>query len=184
MPASGAFCIAGGLNRPMAGKDKARCFSWAVAVGGALYRILINIMKGGGYMKQFSDKFYSRMFLISAIWNFYFSLSGLLLPQLNLKLCYGEEVAIDIMNNFYSYTLYNFQQSSILLVGIGYYIVSRNVNKNHGLVLLGIIGKLFFFVYFSYMYFTMRTTTVSFLAVIGDFIFSILFAYFLVQKRK
>lgn len=135
-------------------------------------------------MKKFSDKIYSRMFLVSAIWNFYFSLTGILMPKLNLKLCYGADVASDIFNNFYSYTLYNFQQATILIFGIGYYIVSRDVNKNHGMVVLGIIGKTFFFVYFTYMYFTARTTIVPFLAVIGDFIFSVLFAYFLVQKRK
>ena len=135
-------------------------------------------------MQEFSDKVYSRMFLISAIWNLYFSITALLLPKLNLTLCYGEEVASGILNNFYSYMLYNFQGAAILVFGIGYYIVSRDVSKNHGIVVIGIIGKLFFFVYYTYMYFITRATIVPFLAVIGDFIFSILFAYFLVQKRK
>jgi hypothetical protein len=80
--------------------------------------------------------------------------------------------------------LYNFQGATILIFGFGYYLVSRDVNKNHGIVIMGIIGKLFFFVYYTYMYFTMHATIVAFLAVIGDLIFSILFAYFLVQKRK
>ncbi len=134
-------------------------------------------------MKEFSDKTYSRMFLVSAIWNLYFSISALFLPKLNLTLCYGEEVASGILNNFYSYMLYNFQGAAILIFGFGYYIVSRDVTKNHGIVLMGIIGKLFFFGYYTYMYVTMHATIVPFLAVTGDFIFSLLFAYFLAQKR-
>jgi hypothetical protein len=58
-------------------------------------------------MKKFSDKIYSRMFLISAVWNLYFSISALLLPKMNLTLCYGEDVASDVLNNFYSYMLYH-----------------------------------------------------------------------------
>ncbi|MBN2158966.1 MAG: hypothetical protein JW807_06190 [Spirochaetes bacterium] len=135
-------------------------------------------------MKEFSDKAYGRMFLISAIWNFYFAITALFFPKFNLTLCYGERIASDILNNFYSHMLYNFQGAVILIFGFGYYIVSRNVSRNHGIVVLGIIGKLFFFAYYTYMYLTMRATVVAFLAVLGDFIFSMLFAYFLAQKRK
>src|SRR5208283_3830281 len=99
-------------------------------------------------------------FLISAIWNLYFSISAIFFPEYTLKLAYGEEVASAIFNNYYTYTFYNFQSAAILVFGIGYYIVSRDVSKNHGIVLLGIIGKLFFFIYYTIMYFTLHSSVI------------------------
>ena len=135
-------------------------------------------------MKQFSDTIYSRMFLISAIWNLYFSLGSIVMPGLSLKLAFGADVARDVLNNYYAYTFYNFMSLSVLIFGAGYYIVSRDVNKNRGIVLLGLAGKLIFFTYYTVSYFTSHCTILMFLTVAGDFIFSILFGYFLVQKIK
>jgi hypothetical protein len=135
-------------------------------------------------MKQFSDRAYSRMFLVSAIWNLYLSLGSIFMPELSVKLGFGADAVPTILNNYYTYTFYNFMSASVLVFGIGYYIVSRDVNKNHGIVLIGIIGKLVFFVYYTIAYFTSHCTVLMFLAVLGDFIFSIMFIYFLVQKRK
>jgi hypothetical protein len=135
-------------------------------------------------MKQFSDKAYSRFFLVSAIWNFYFSISALAMREFNIKVAFGEEAVSAVTGNFFATTFYNFMFAAVLVFGIGYYIVSRDVTRNHGIVLLGIIGKLCFFVYYGVMYIQSQCTIVAMLSVTGDFIFALLFAYFLVQKRQ
>jgi cytochrome c biogenesis factor len=135
-------------------------------------------------MKQFSDRAWSRFFLVSAIWNLYFSISALAMRDFNLKLAFGDEAPAAVAGNFYASTFYNFMFAAVLVFGIGYYIVSRDVNRNHGIVLLGIIGKLCFFVYYGIMYIQSQCTIVAFLSVTGDFIFALLFLYFLLQKRQ
>ena len=50
--------------------------------------------------------------------------------------------------------LYNlFFRIATVLNGIGYYIVGRDINKNHGIVLLGIIGKIIIFIFFLVAFF-------------------------------
>jgi len=136
-------------------------------------------------MIQLSKKFYSMMFLLGALWNASFSIPGLLFPEFSMNIAFGPDMDQSlILGNYYSYSIYLFWWGSVLLFGIGYYIVSRDINKNRGIVWMAVIAKLCFFYFFTYSYFTGRSTVLSFLGGSGDLVFTILFLNFLWQSRK
>jgi hypothetical protein len=136
-------------------------------------------------MIQFSEKFYRALFFIGALWNMSFSVPGLIFPEFSLRLTFGPEMDQSlVLGNYYAHSIYLFWWASVLLFGIGYFIVSLDIWKNRGIVWLGIIGKLCFYYFFTYSYFTGRSTVLSFLGGSGDFIFTILFLNFLWQTRK
>ena len=135
-------------------------------------------------MKRLPDNFYRAMFFLGALWNFSFSLSGLAFPAFSMGLTFGPgmDQAL-ITGNYYSRSMYLFWWGAVLIFGIGYYIVSRDTSKNRGIVWMAVIGKLTFFFFFTYSYFTGRSTLLSFLGGSGDFGFTILFLLFLWQTR-
>lgn len=135
-------------------------------------------------MKEITDKDFSSMFLVAALYNFIAAFVMLALPEISIRMELGENAVQAILNNYYAYTFYNFTWLFVFIFGIGYYIVSRDVNKNHGIVVTGIIGKVLFYVYFAIAYFMSNCTILMLMSVSGDLLFSGLFAYFLYKKRK
>ena len=89
-----------------------------------------------------------------------------------------------LLGNYYAHSMYLFWWGVVLVFGIGYYLVSRDVNKNRGIVWMGVIGKLCFFFFLTYSYLIAKSTILSFLGGTGDFIFTILFLNFLWQTRN
>jgi hypothetical protein len=135
-------------------------------------------------MKQFSDRVWKAVFLVAAIWNIYFSITAIIMRDFNMQVYFGEEAATVLSGNYYAVVFYNLLWAAVLVFGIGFYIVSRDVNRNQGIVLLAIIGKLCFLVYYAVMYATSKCTIWGLLGVMADNVFTVLFAYFLIQKRQ
>jgi hypothetical protein len=73
---------------------------------------------------------------------------------------------------------------AVLLFGIGYYIVSKELTLNRAIVWLGMIAKIILFFIFAYYFIAGKATFVAFIVFFGDFIWAILFAMFLYQTRK
>ncbi len=135
-------------------------------------------------MKRISDKAYTRMFLFAALWNISLSVPCILFPKLILTMIFGPEMDQSlILGNFYASTYFFSFWVAIFLFGLGYYFVSRDITKNHGIIWMGICGKIPVFFFYTYSYFTGRTSLFSFLGGIGDFVFTILFLIFLWQTR-
>lgn len=67
----------------------------------------------------------------------------------------------------------------VVVFGVGYYLVSRDISRNHGIVILGILGKIgvFFIFLMDYVW----GAGILFQAVIGcvDLLFAFLFIEFL-----
>ena len=81
--------------------------------------------------------------------------------------------------------LYNlFFRLVTILNGIGYYIVSRDISKNHGLVLLGILGKIIVFVFFLVAFILGIFSIIELIFGIVDLIFAILYIEFLINFDK
>lgn len=131
-------------------------------------------------MQKLTDEFYQKLFLIAAIYNFFAALSFLLLPNFSAKLMFEAGA----LTPYYAHAFFNFTWVLVLIFGIGYYIVSRDINKNHGVVVIGILGKLFFFFYYLHMYQHSRCSILGMMGVTGDLIFSALFAFFLYDKKS
>ena len=96
--------------------------------------------------------YYKYLFLIGAIWNLavgflFISLSPFadsIMPMLGMEV----PPSLVFLQGFFGLTT---------LFGIGYYLVSRNIDKNHGIVLLGVIGKFYLFILFL-IYFILGDT--------------------------
>lgn len=131
-------------------------------------------------MDQLTKEKYSKLFFIGSLWNMSIAGSALLLPKLNNKLVFGLKSAIKFGPTTFALKL---TWALVFVYGIGYYFVSQNPEKNRGIVWMGIIGKLAFFftalVYYSKKIITLLTMLLCF----GDFVFSILFALFLMKTK-
>ncbi len=122
------------------------------------------------------EGYYKKMFFIGAIWNwvatltfaigwkFLFPLFGMAFPNylvfymLFLGLCF--------------------------VFGIGYFWVSRDISSNHGIVRMGIIGKLLVFVGFLIAWYMGEVALIIVGAGVVDLIFAILFIEFLNSYGK
>jgi hypothetical protein len=70
---------------------------------------------------------------------------------------------------------------SVLLFGVGYAIVARNPDRNHGILLLAALGKAYVFVAFVRAWLAGSMRTLALLGGIGDLIFAAGFVWFLWQ---
>lgn len=68
--------------------------------------------------------------------------------------------------------------------GIGYFLVSRDINANHGIVIMGIIGKIIVFIGFVVDYLTGNAHLLIVLCGTVDLIFALLFIEFLMRIKK
>jgi hypothetical protein len=73
---------------------------------------------------------------------------------------------------------------AVIIFGIGYLIVGLNIDQNHGIVLMGIIGKLLVFVFFTIHYINGAIASLQLIIAIGDLIYAILFIEFLLNFKK
>lgn len=123
--------------------------------------------------------YYKYLFLIGAIWNLVLGLMFIALSPFadSLFPTFGMEVPPSLIfcHGYFGIAF---------IFGIGYYLVARDINKNHGIVILGVLGK-FYVVILFLIYFILGYT--NFLPValgIGDLIFACLFVEFLISFKK
>jgi hypothetical protein len=73
---------------------------------------------------------------------------------------------------------------AVILFGIGYGVVGLNLDKNHAVIVLGVIGKILVFLYYL-IYFLLGVLDITYVLVgTGDLIFAILFIEFLLNYKK
>ncbi len=134
-------------------------------------------------MQRISDTAYSRIFLVGALWNILIAVPALVALRLNITLLFGAEHIDAIFGHYLSLLAYVTMWAAVLIFGVGYYLVSRDVSKNHGIVWMAIVGKLYFFGFLSVFYFTGRVTILGFAGGLGDLAFTLIFGFFLWDKR-
>jgi len=117
--------------------------------------------------------YYKYMFIIGAIWNL-----AVAIPLLIMS--YIITTGLSTLGLIYYQAFLN----SVILFGFGYYIVGRDINKNHGIVLLGIIGKILVFIFFLTYFILGIMTIFEVLAGTIDLIFACLFIEFLIKFEK
>lgn len=84
-------------------------------------------------------KYWSRLFLAAALFNYVIGLPVLLARRWSYDLTYMSDVTRDPM----ALRLWADFGFAVLLIGFGYQIIARDVTQNRGIVLLGIVAKLF-----------------------------------------
>ncbi|MHA1649038.1 MAG: hypothetical protein ACTSYB_02500 [Candidatus Helarchaeota archaeon] len=88
--------------------------------------------------------FYKYLFFLTAIWNWIIALPLLFIYERVLQ-----NFGMIIPNSPLWIQLF---AGFVFLFGIGYYIVSRDLNKNHGFVFIGLMTKILVFLYFLYFF--------------------------------
>ena len=125
-----------------------------------------------------ATRYYRALFIAAAFWNL-LAACGVLFALTNRKLR-GELGFPGTPDNIALQLL----ASCLLLFGLGYYWVSRDLSRNHDLVRLGIIGKPLVFIVFSWQALEGHIPARLAAPSLVDLLFGVLFAEFLVRYRN
>jgi hypothetical protein len=126
-------------------------------------------MKSSSY-----ERFWSRLFLIAALFNYAIGFPILLFRQWSYDLCYVIAVGRDPM----AIRLWADFGFAVILIGLGYQTISRDVSKNRGIVVLGIIAKLFDVINLPVLFFLGIARPIVLIPAFIDGIFAALFVVF------
>jgi hypothetical protein len=118
-----------------------------------------------------------KMFFIAAVFNWVAAI-------LFVGLYYLSQEHLAMLIKIPEQTLWFFFSWTIVFVfGGGYYLVSRDIERNRDIIKMGLIGKVIFFSMVFYYWQKGDVGTVAFCLVIGDAIFSVLFAQVLYSLK-
>lgn len=118
------------------------------------------------------DETRKQIYFLGSLWNFGFALSGLALPKTTMWLLSGSTKTI---TGVLARTFYAFFWVAVGVFGIGYYLVSRDPDRNEAVIWTGCLAKVIIFLTFSRLYLRRQVTLFGFLAASGDFIWTLLF---------
>ena len=110
------------------------------------------------------------MYLIAAIWNWVLAITFLILPRIDINY-------FSLAGDTIPPTLLWFDcfMGLVFAFGIGFYLVSLDPQKNHGLVKIAAFEKVWVFI-IGFSYFLIGEASLLLLGVVlGDLIFGILF---------
>lgn len=127
-------------------------------------------------MPEHQMKRWKYLFYFAACYNLSAAIPALLSYSLNLKTFFDRN---SVPEEFLTYFFYLGFWFSVLLFGIGYWLVAQNPHKNHGIIFLAIIGKLGVGVIFSWTYYMGIATLLLAIGGLGDIGFALAFIYFL-----
>lgn len=127
-------------------------------------------------MATHKSGYYKGLFIIGAAWNLGMALGFMFFPKLMAPL-FGLQVPADPVWFYLFFAL-------VLAFGLGYFAVSRNLNKNRAVVGMGIIGKALVFLILGYYWRIGSIPTLAALAGVVDLVFALLFAEFLMRFKK
>ena len=123
-------------------------------------------------MGTFSEKFYSDIFRLGAAWNLGVGLGNLTFFKTSMRLFFGKEAMTD--NSAATLPL-RFFYIAIAIFGWGYYMVSRDLTKNRGIIFMGMASKVIIFGFFAYYFRLKKLKPIAMLAACIDLAFTYLF---------
>lgn len=124
--------------------------------------------------------YYKILFLIAGIWNL-----GVAIPCW-IGSVFMPDVFFNIFNMPSPASLLPFHAMFLFIIvfGIGYITVSRDITKNHGIILIGLLGKILFFIVCVIALSLNKANIMLLVTGIIDLIFAILFIEFLLKTKK
>jgi hypothetical protein len=121
------------------------------------------------------------MFRIAALWNLVLGISGVILYSLCMWMILGSysSSVTDITMIFY-----RFFMIAVVIFGIGYLIVSVDLEKNDGIVWMGAFAKIIIFIYVIFYFITDKVTIFFLIIALADLIFAAFFFMYLFSKKR
>jgi hypothetical protein len=117
----------------------------------------------------------TRLFEVAAAWNIVAGLGAMSEPALFYRLAYAYEGPIDAVWLQMHYGFWFL----IVLFGVGYGMVGRDPEHNRGILVLGVLGKTAFALFWIAQFLVWRATAVLALGAVGDLVFTGLFVRWL-----
>jgi hypothetical protein len=138
--------------------------------------------------------FWKKMFFVGSLWNIGIGVTGLVFTDFILLMLFGRAPVTDnlsalvngtvpVADNLQVLIFFRFFMIAVILFGIGYYWVSRDLLANRAVIWLGLVAKLIIFFTFVYYYALGLSSGFSVLIVSGDFVFSMFFIAFLWKTK-
>lgn len=123
-----------------------------------------------------NTNYFKRLFQVGALWNLAAGIELLFLQKWIFNFMEMEPLAHPIFYQFFGV--------AVLLFGIGYWLVSRDLSCNHDIVRLGVAGKILVFAFTLY-YAAIGSLPWMWVGVgFGDLLFAVLFIHFLIVFNK
>ena len=124
-----------------------------------------------------SERSWSRFFVVAAVWNLVIAVPIIVAPEWSYSLAYPDEGASDAV-----LALWRDFGITVLLIGLGYYLVSRDLYRNRGIVIVGLLGKLIIDVIgIGWRYLDGMASQVALFAAAVDAVFVVAFLVFLLR---
>jgi len=125
-------------------------------------------------MDEYSIKKLRVLFIIAAFWNLSGAIPGYFDTENTFVKIFDREITDVLM-----IAIYKGSWGTTLLYFFGYLLVAYNPLRHTGIVVLGLIGKVFFAFMLFNLYLNGLANPMVFIVIIGDSIFTILFLIYL-----
>ncbi len=129
---------------------------------------------------QFDPIRFRPLFIVAAIWNLAAASVALIAPSFHTETFFGPGTTLDDPVAFLNTQMV---WVTVGLFGIGYWIVARDPRKNHGIVLLAILGKVYVSVAWCWAWTADIVAPFALAGATGDLLFAAAFAFFLLKAR-
>ncbi|MCX5851158.1 MAG: hypothetical protein NT072_03750 [Deltaproteobacteria bacterium] len=133
-------------------------------------------------MNNFTDNFWKKFFVLASLWNISAAPLCLILYIYFPSLIYTSE-GLQYTHNPVFDSFYYIVVGAVLLFGVGYYMPSRDLMLNRGIIWLGAIAKIGLAVVIFQMYFLKYLTLLVPILLVGDIIWALFFFVFLNQTK-
>lgn len=126
------------------------------------------------------ERRWSKLFLVAALFNYAIGFPILLFRHWSYNLTYVDAVGRDPM----AIRLWADFGFAVILIGFGYQLIARDVRKNRGIVLLGIIAKLFDVFNLTFLFLWGLAHAFVLIPALIDGIFTVLFVIFWFSSKE
>ena len=115
--------------------------------------------------------YHKYMFTIAAIWNWILAVSFLILPRIDISY-FSLAGPVDPPPSLLWFDSFF---GLVFVFGVAYYIISKSVTENHGLIKVVILEKSWVFIITLYYFFIAEASLLALGVASGDLLFGILF---------
>ncbi len=119
------------------------------------------------------------MYKIAALWNWVLAITFLVLPRLDINNFYiaGDTIPPTLL-------WFDSFMGLVFAFGIGFYLISLDISKNHGLIMVASFEKVWVFITGVSYFFLAQASIWVVVVVVGDLIFGLLFVEDLLAIRR